>query len=298
MSVSICEVGPRDGLQNEPEALTAVVRAELVTRLARTGLGRIEIGSFVNPHRVPQMADPEVVDELSETPPSVARSALVLNERGYDRLRRTGITEVHAAFCVSETFNQRNQGCSVAESVAATQRMITRAHADGLRISVTLAASFGCPFEGEVDPGRVLDHAGQVSAADEILFADTIGVGVPKQVRTLLQGAAGLSRPLGLHLHNTRNTGYANAATALEHGVSTLDASVAGLGGCPFAPNATGNIATEDLVYLLDREGISHGVDLDAMIRVAHWLRDEVLDRELTGLLHRAGPFPQRESSP
>ncbi|WP_018158139.1 hydroxymethylglutaryl-CoA lyase [Demetria terragena] len=292
MQVSICEVGPRDGLQNEPETLTAAARAELITRLAATGLNRIEIGSFVNPRRVPQMSDPELVDVLAQTPSDLIRSALVLNERGYDRLLTTSVTEVHAAFCVTETFNQRNQGCSVAESIQATQRMIERAHADGRQISVTLAASFGCPFEGEVDPGKVLDYARQVSAADEICFADTIGVGVPRQVRSLLQGAAGLDRPLGLHLHNTRNTGYANAATALEHGVTTLDSSVAGLGGCPFAPNATGNIATEDLVYLLDREGVSHGVDLDAMINVAHWLRSEILGRELAGLVHRAGGFP------
>ncbi|WP_028658730.1 hydroxymethylglutaryl-CoA lyase [Nocardioides insulae] len=291
MTIEICEVGPRDGLQNEPEVLGAQVRAELVTRLGRTGVPRIELGSFVNPKRVPQMADPEVVDGRAELPDGVTRSALVLNERGYDRLTDTAVSEVHIAFCVTETFNQRNQGCSVEESATATRRIIERARADGRRVTVTLAASFGCPFEGEVDPGRVLGLAEEIATADEILFADTIGVGVPRQVKRLLGGAAHLGRPLGLHLHNTRNTGYANAYAAVEAGVSVLDASVAGLGGCPFAPNATGNIATEDLVYLLEREGVDTGVDLDAVIGVSRWV-GEILGRELTGLLHRAGPFP------
>ncbi|MGH3359369.1 MAG: hydroxymethylglutaryl-CoA lyase, partial [Nocardioidaceae bacterium] len=264
--VEVCEVGPRDGLQNEPEVLDAAVRAELVSRLARTGVSRIEIGSFVSAKRVPQMAEPERVSALAELPSSVTRAALVLNERGYERLAATEVGEVHVAFCVTETFNRRNQGRSVDESVSETQRIIARAHQDGRRVSVTLAASFGCPFEGEVSPGRVLSYAEVMGAADEIVFADTIGCGVPGQVRRLLTGASGLNLPLGLHLHNTRNTGYANAYAALDCGVSLLDASVAGIGGCPFAPDATGNIATEDLLYLLDREGVRTGIDIDAVI--------------------------------
>ncbi|UYM03884.1 hydroxymethylglutaryl-CoA lyase [Solicola gregarius] len=291
MRVDICEVGPRDGLQNEPEVLDPTVRAELVTRLASTGVPRIEVASFVSARRVPQMADPEKVVALAEAPSPVTRAALVLNERGYERLAATDVPEVHAAFCVSETFNERNQGCPVADSVEATKRIIRRAHDDGRRVTVTLAASFGCPFEGEVDPGEVLAYAGEIREADEIVFADTIGVGVPRQVHRLLRGAADLDRPLGLHLHNTRNTGYANAYAALESEVSTLDASVAGIGGCPFAPDATGDIATEDLVYLLDREGVESGVDIDAVISVAEWLRG-VLGRDLPGRLHRAGVFP------
>ncbi|MQA16813.1 MAG: hydroxymethylglutaryl-CoA lyase [Pseudonocardiaceae bacterium] len=292
MSITICEVGPRDGLQNEPDILAPTVRAELVNRMAGTGVTRIEAASFVSPSRVPQMAGPEEV--LAEAPsrPGLTHAALVLNERGYERLRGTSCEEVHVAFCVTETFNQRNQGRSVAQSVAETRRTVTAGHVDGRRVTVTLAASFGCPFEGRVDPGRVLDLAGQVidGGADEIIFADTIGVGAPHQVRQLLTGAAPLGRPLGLHLHNTRNTGYANAYIALESGVSVLDASIGGIGGCPFAPNATGNIATEDLLNLLHEEGVETGVDLDEVLRVAEWV-ETLLGRRLPGQLYRAGRF-------
>ena len=285
--VEIVEVGPRDGLQNEPEHLSPAVRAELVTRLAGTGLRRIEVGSFVSATRVPQMAGIEEVVANSDVP-GLTRSALVLNQRGYERLRDHPVPEVHVALCVTETFNQRNQGRSVEQSLAEANQVIAAAHADGRRATVTLAASFGCPFEGRVDPGLPLELAHRLEGADEVLFADTIGVGVPRQVRALLSGAAGLAVPLGLHLHNTRNTGYANAYAALEHDVSVLDASVGGLGGCPFAPHATGNIATEDLLYLLEREGVSTGVDLDRLLAVSQWVTD-LLGRDLPGQLLRAG---------
>lgn len=289
--LTICEVGPRDGLQNEPDVLPPVVRAELANRMARTGVQRVEAASFVHPARVPQMAGAEDVLAAVEARAGLTRAALVLNDRGYERLRSTACEEVHVAFCVTETFNQRNQGRPVAESLAQARGIIAAAHADGRRATVTLAASFGCPFEGEVDPGVALRLAEQVTDADEIVFADTIGVGVPSQVRALLVGARPLGKPLGLHLHNTRNTGYANAYTAIESGVAVLDASVGGIGGCPFAPRATGNIATEDLLYLLDKEGVDTGVDIDEVIRVAEWL-EKTLDRQLTGQLYRAGPFP------
>jgi hydroxymethylglutaryl-CoA lyase/(R)-citramalyl-CoA lyase len=293
MAVTICEVGPRDGLQNEPEVLAPGVRAELARRMARTGVSRIEVASFVHPERVPQMAGAEEVLAAVGPQADVTLAALVLNARGYERLRTTSCEEVHVAFCVTETFNRRNQARSVQESLQEARDIIAAAHQDGRRATVTLAASFGCPFEGDVDPGHVLGLAEELTAADEIVFADTIGVGVPAQVKTLLGGAAGLGTPVGLHLHNTRNTGYANAYAALECGVAVLDASVGGIGGCPFAPRATGNIATEDLLHLLDREGVDTGIDIDEVIRVAEWL-EKLLGRQLSGQLYRAGPFPPR----
>lgn len=291
MTVAICEVGPRDGLQNEPDVLAPEIRADLANRMARTGVPRIEAASFVDPRRVPQMAGAE--DVLAAVTPreGLTRAALVLNDRGYERLRETSCEEVHVAFCVTEDFNQRNQGRSVRESLQQTRDIISAAREDGRRATVTLAASFGCPFEGPVDPARVLGLAEQLTDADEIIFADTIGVGVPRQVKTLLTGADHLDTPLGLHLHNTRNTGYANAYAAIEAGVSMLDASVGGIGGCPFAPRATGNIATEDLLYMLEKEGVDTGVDIDGVIRVAEWL-ETILGRQLTGQLYRVGPFP------
>lgn len=293
MAVAICEVGPRDGLQNEPEVFAPKIRAELANRMARTGVDRVEAASFVNPKRVPQMAGAEEVLAAVTPADDLILAALVLNDRGYERLRTTSCDEVHVAFCVTETFNQRNQGSSVQESLQQTHSTITAAHKDGRRVTVTLAAAFGCPFEGPVDPARVLSLAEQLTAADEIIFADTIGVGVPRQVKALLAGANHLGKPLGLHLHNTRNTGYANAYAAIEGGVSVLDASVGGIGGCPYAPRATGNIATEDLLYMLDKEGMETGVDIDEVIRVAEWL-ETILGRQLTGQLYRVGPFPPR----
>jgi hydroxymethylglutaryl-CoA lyase/(R)-citramalyl-CoA lyase len=291
MAVAICEVGPRDGLQNEPDVLAPDIRAELANRMARTGVPRVEAASFVNPKRVPQMAGAEEVLAAVTPGEGLTRAALVLNDRGYERLRATSCEEVHVAFCVTETFNQRNQGRSVQESLQQTRNIVAAAHADGRRATVTLAASFGCPFEGHVDPARVLGLAEQLTDADEIVFADTIGVGVPSQVKKLLTGADHLDTPLGLHLHNTRNTGYANAYAAIEAGVAVLDASVGGIGGCPFAPRATGNIATEDLLYMLDKEGVDTGVDIDEVIHVAEWL-ESILGRRLTGQLYRVGPFP------
>ncbi len=292
MSVTICDVGPRDGLQNDPTILAPEVRAELVNRLARAGLPRIEAVSFVNPARVPQMAGAEEVVAAIERVPGVVYAGLALNEKGYDRLARTGLDEVHFAFAATETFNGRNQNATVEESVQAAGRIVERAHADGIRATVTIGASFGCPFEGRVEPAWVLELAGRIAEAraDEIVFADTIGVGVPRQVRQLVGEAAGLGTPIAVHLHNTRNTGIANAFAAVEAGATVLDASVGGIGGCPFAPRATGNICTEDLVYLLHGEGIETGIDLDELIGVAEWL-ESVLGRQLEGQVYRAGTF-------
>jgi hydroxymethylglutaryl-CoA lyase/(R)-citramalyl-CoA lyase len=292
MSVTICDVAPRDGLQNDPKTLPPATRAELVNRLAAAGVPRIETVSFVNPARVPQMAGAEEVVEGIERDSGVVYAGLALNQRGYDRLHASGLDEVHFAFACTDTFNRRNQNASVDESVGAAERIVAHAHADGLRATVTIGVSFGCPFEGAVDPGHVLDLAGRLAGAgaDEIVFADTVGVGVPRQVRRLVGDGVSLGVPIGVHLHNTRNTGYANATTALESGATVLDASLAGIGGCPFAPKATGNICTEDLVYLLEGEGIDTGIDLDALIAIAEWL-EGVLERQLPGQVYRAGAF-------
>ena len=292
MTITICDVGPRDGLQNDPKTLAPGVRAELVNRLAAAGLKRIEVGSFVNPARVPQMAGAEEVVHGIDRVPGVVYAGLALNDRGYDRLRETGLDEVHFALAASETFNQRNQGAPVEESVQSAERIVARAHEDRIRATVTIGTSFGCPFEGAIDPDRVLELAARLvrADADEIVLADTVGVGVPRQVRHLVGEAVKLGKPVGVHLHNTRSTGFANAYEAIASGATVLDSSVGGIGGCPFAPRATGNIATEDLVYMLHGEGIETGIDLDELIGVAEWL-EGVLGRQLEGQVYRAGSF-------
>ena len=291
--VTLYDVGPRDGLQNEPEVLDAATRAQLVRKLVRAGLPAIEVASFVDPRRVPQMAHAEKVVEAVGAAPGVVRAGLALNERGYERLVATGLDEVRFAFGVTESFNERNQGASVAASLKDAGRTVERAREDGLRATVTLSVAFGCPFEGEVDPGWVLEVAGLVAETrpDALVLADTIGVAAPRDTRELVARVAALGLPVGGHFHNTRNTGYANALAALEAGATVLDASIGGLGGCPFAPNATGNIATEDLVYALHRDGVTTGVDLDALVAVAAWVA-ETLGRQLDGQLYRAGTFP------
>lgn len=292
MSVTICDVAPRDGLQNDALILEPGVRAELVNRLAATGVPRIEAVSFVHPTRVPQMAGAEDVVAGIERVEGVIYAGLALNDRGYERLRATGLDEVHYAFAVSDEFNRRNSGTDAASSAATGEALIARAHEDGLRFTVTLGTSFGCPFEGAIDPAVVLRYAERFATAgvDEIVFADTVGVGVPRQVRELVGGALGFGVPVGVHLHNTRNTGIVNASAAIEAGATILDASVGGVGGCPFAPRATGNICTDDLVYLLHGEGIDTGIDLGALIEVAIWL-EGVLGRPLEGLVYKAGAF-------
>ena len=288
----IREVGPRDGLQNEEQALLPETRAELVGRLAAAGLKRIEAASFVNPERVPQMAGAEEVVSALDRRDGVVYSGLALNERGYDRLLETRLDEVSFAVAATDSFSQRNAGASVEAALDDAERIVQRANGDGLRASVTISVAFGCPFEGTVDPQRVVAIAERLAAttADEIVLADTIGVARPTQVQHLVEPVAELGKPVGGHFHNTRNTGYANAYAALLSGVSMLDSSVGGLGGCPFAPKATGNVATEDLVYLLEGEGVETGVDLEALIGISQWL-EELLGRRLEGYVYRAGPF-------
>jgi isopropylmalate/homocitrate/citramalate synthase len=293
VTVSVCDVGPRDGLQNDAAHLSPAVRAQLVNRLVAAGLRHIEVASFVNPQRVPQMAGAEEVVAGIDRRPGVTYSGLILNARGYDRLSACDLDEVHMSVAASETLNRRNQNASIAESLDDVRTIIDRAHGDGRRVQVIVAASFGCPYEGAVDPGQVLEVAEQAvqAGADEIVFADTIGVGVPDQVRALVKRGRELGIPIGVHLHDTRGTGLANAYAAIVSGAERFDASIGGVGGCPFAPGATGNIATEDLVYLLHGEGVPTGIDLDGLIEVAHWLAG-LLDHDIPGRVQRAGDFP------
>ncbi len=292
MHIEIVDVGPRDGLQNEDETLSPEIRARLCEKLAAAGIPRVEAASFVNPKRVPQMAGAEEVMAAIQRSPGTSYAGLVLNEKGYERAIEAGVDEVRYAFPVTETFAQRNQNTTVADATQLAARLVERARLDGVRVSITLSAAFGDPFEGRVEPGHVLRIAGSVAASgpDELVLADTIGVGVPNQVRTLVESIAADGITVGCHFHDTRNTGIANAVAAVESGVTVLDASVGGTGGCPFAPRATGNIATEDLVYLLHNMGYATGIDLDALIEVATWLAQQ-LNKELPGQLYKAGNF-------
>jgi len=285
MDVTLCDVGPRDGLQNEPERFEPAMRAELVNRLARAGLRRVEAVSFVRDDRVPQMAGAEEVVAGIERVDGVEYSGLVLNERGWERFAVSGLDRVNVTFGATETFNERNGNASLAKAVARAEAVL--AAAGETPATVTISVCFGCPFEGRVEPGVVVELASRFAGRAEVVLADTIGVAVPSAVRALVaqSGAA------GFHGHNTRNTGYANCIAALDAGARVLDASVGGLGGCPYAPRATGNVATEDLVYVLEGEGVRTGVDLDALIATAEWL-ESLLGRKLEGYLYRAGPWP------
>jgi isopropylmalate/homocitrate/citramalate synthase len=297
MSLTVCDVGPRDGLQNEAKTLPPSVRADLCDRLAAAGLRRMEAASFVNPKLVPQMGGAEEVMAALHRKPHVVYAGLVLNEKGYDRALQAGADEVHYAFSAADEFGRRNQNATTEEGLKTALALVARARSDRMPITVTLSVAFGSPFDGEVPPERVLSIVEHLMSVppDEICLADTIGVGVPSQVRELVRGARALGATVGAHFHNTRNTGYANAATALEEGVVSLDASVGGAGGCPFAPNATGNIATEDLVYLLRGLGVETGIDLDALIETSRWLGTQ-LGKELPGMLARAGDYPLRHA--
>ncbi len=290
--IEIVDVGPRDGLQNEDQSLAPDTRVELCDRLAAAGLPRIEAASFVNPKRVPQMAGAEEVLAGLGRRGVAVYAGLVLNERGYERAVEAGADEVRYAFPVTDTFAGKNQNTTVAEAVELAGRLVERARLDGVWVSITMSAAFGCPFEGRVEPETVLHIAKRVgdSAPDEIILADTIGVGVPTQVRRLVAGVRETGIKTGCHFHDTRNTGIANAVAAVETGAAVLDASVGGTGGCPFAPRATGNISTEDLVYTLHGMGYETGIDLDALIEVAQWLAEQ-LGKELPGQVYKAGNF-------
>jgi len=293
VGVLICDVGPRDGLQNEERVLEPKMRADLVDRLAAAGLKRIEAASFVNPKLVPQMAGAEDVMASLHRRPGTAYAGLVLNEKGYGRALAAKVDEVHYAFAATDEFGRRNQNAGTEVGLQTALDLVARARTDKMPITVTISVAFGCPFEGPVPAERVLGLVERLMAAppDEICLADTIGVGVPSQVKELVGGSRRLGATVGAHFHNTRNTGYANAVAAFDEGAVSLDASVGGAGGCPFAPKATGNIATEDLIYLLRGLGVDAGIDLDALIACSRWLGEQ-LGKELPGMVARAGDYP------
>jgi hydroxymethylglutaryl-CoA lyase len=294
--ISIIEVGPRDGLQSEPEILPTEAKLEYIRRAIDAGIRRLEVTSFVHPKRVPQMADAEAVIAGLPDREDVIPIGLVLNRKGFERARDSGIAEIGMAVVASDTYNRRNQGVSTEESIQAWLEIAADAKAAGMRANVMVSSAFGCPFEGEVNPDRVLEIIEQIIVAGpvELGIADSIGVAVPSQISALLGSVRQQwpDMPLRCHFHNTRNTGLANAQAAVDAGVTSLDASIGGIGGCPFAPAATGNIPTDDLLYLLDRSGVETGVSLEKIIETSEWLKER-LGRDVPAMLPRAGIFPQ-----
>ncbi|MBQ1038701.1 MULTISPECIES: hydroxymethylglutaryl-CoA lyase [Micromonospora] len=294
--VDIVEVSPRDGLQNEATLLTTADKVELTERAVRAGARRVEVTSFVNPARVPQMAD---ADELMAALPrhdGVRYAGLVMNRRGLDRALAAGVDEINVVVVATDTFCGRNQGMTTAQACDTAAVLVQAAREAGVFTTVTVGASFGCPFEGEVPPNRLREVLARVRdvGPDELALADTIGVAVPSDVTERLTLAREITQsrtPLRLHLHDTRHTGVANAVAAVQAGVTTLDASIGGTGGCPFAPAATGNVATEDLVYLFDRMGRPTGLNLEELTSAVSWLQRR-LGKQLPGALLRAGGFP------
>jgi hydroxymethylglutaryl-CoA lyase len=294
--ITIVEVSPRDGLQNESVHLSTDAKVELITQLVDAGARRVEAVSFAHPKLVPAMADAEAVMERVPRRDGVSYAGLVLNRRGLDRALRTGVDEVNVVVAVSDTFSWKNQNMSTEDAMRDAVSVVADARAAGLFTTLTLATAFGCPFEGEVPADRVVALAAEAarSGVQELALGDTIGVGVPSQVRELtarIRDAVGTQPPLRYHFHNTRNTGFANAFAAVLDGVTVLDSSAGGIGGCPFAPKATGNIATDDLVYLLTRMGYRTGFDLSALLPTAAYLSGQ-LGHEVPALLPRAGSFP------
>ncbi len=302
-TVEIVDVAPRDGLQSDAVMFTTQQKVALVERIVAAGVRRVEVASFVNPKRVPQMADAEaVLAELAQRPWSRAEGSgpsyigLVLNERGFDRALAAATPEINVVVMCTDTFSHKNQSMSSQASIDAAITVIARANEHAIPVSVTLSAAFGCPYEGVVDPQHVLNIVDQIAGArpTEIALADTIGAAVPNQVRELVTSSRALiydGIALRAHFHNTRNTGIANALAAVESGVTVIDASLGGIGGCPFAPRATGNIATEDVVYMLERSGYCTGVSLTKLIEASDWLERE-LGRTVPSLVAKAGPFP------
>jgi hydroxymethylglutaryl-CoA lyase len=294
--ITIVEVSPRDGLQNESVILSTHVKVELITRLVEAGARRIEAVSFAHPRLVPAMADAEAVMERIPRVDEVTYAGLVLNRRGVERATDAGVDEINVVVGVTDTFSVRNQNLSTTDAIRMAEDVIGTARSRGLFTTLTLSTAFGCPFEGEVSVDRVVELArrGAAAGVHELCIADTIGVGTPNQVReftTRIRSEVGDQPPLRYHFHNTRNTGFANAFAAILDGVGVLDASAGGIGGCPFAPKATGNIATDDLVYLLERMGFRTGIDLQTLLPTAAFLTEQ-LGHEVPALLPRAGPFP------
>lgn len=294
-SVEIIEVSPRDGIQNESTVLPTPVKLDLINRALRAGVRALEVTSFVNPKLVPQMADADELSALLPARDDVRFIGLVLNQRGFQRAANAQLGDINCVVVATETFNKRNQGVSVAQTLTDLEA-ISRLAADAeIGFGVTIAASFGCPFEGEVSVARVTELASRLLSLSprELALADTIGAGAPGEVRAKISAVRRIAGdiPLRCHFHNTRNTGIANALAAIEAGVARIDSSIGGIGGCPFAPAATGNIATEDLVYMLERMDIETGLDIATLIETAHWLGNQ-LGSAPPGMLQRAGMFP------
>ena len=294
-SVEIVEVGPRDGLQNEKIIVKTNDKIELIRRAAAYGAPRIEVCSFVNPKRVPQMADAEAVLDGLPNIPNIVYIGLVLNRRGAERALETKVHELGAVCVASDSFAIRNQGQTSAESLEVACDVVEMARAAGRRAQITIGAAFGCPFEGEVPQEKVVAMAVRAAQAGpvEVALADTIGVAVPRDVAALVAKvrAAIAPLPVRIHLHNTRNTGLANVWAAVEAGATTVDASLGGLGGCPFAPGAAGNVPTEDVAYLLHRSGVRTPLDLDGVVDAAAWFSG-VMGAPLPGMVSKAPRFP------
>jgi len=293
--ISLLEVSPRDGLQNEKNVLSTETKTTLINKAVAAGVTRIEVASFVHPKKVPQMADAEAVIESLPKTNSVTYIGLVLNERGAERALATHIDELGAVIVATDTFGQKNQGQTTQESIAVANAIINRAKAAGRSANVTISVAFGCPFEGEVPADRVVEIAREIAKSEpcEVALADTIGVADPWRVRTLFERVKREipDMPLRAHFHNTRNTGLANAYAAVEAGATVIDASIGGIGGCPFAPAATGNIPTEDLLYMLQRGGVETGLNLEAIMATSNWLSDQ-MGRDLPAMVTKAGAFP------
>ena len=293
--ITLVEVGPRDGLQSEPEILSTDTKVEFIQKAIDAGLRRLEVASFVHPKRVPQMADAEALIERLPQIDGVSYIGLVMNERGLDRALETNIGEIGMVIVSTDSYNRKNQGVDTDESMRAWGDIAARAKQNGLRANVMISSAFGCPYEGEVKVERIVELAKRAIEAEpaELGIADSIGVAVPNQVTDLLGQVKEVigDLPLRCHFHNTRNTGLANAQAAVESGVTYLDASIGGLGGCPFAPAATGNVPTDDLLYMLDRSGVETGVSLGKIIEISAWL-EQTLGRSVPALLPKAGVFP------
>ena len=294
--IEFVEVGPRDGLQNEKLLVATADKLALIDHAIAAGARRIEVTSFVNPKRVPQMADAEDLCALLPVRDDVTFVGLVMNLRGAERAMATGrIDQFGAVAVATDRFAMANQGQTSAESVEAAKSIIAFANAEGRTGQCTIAASFGCPFEGEVAQDHVVAMATALAEAGpvEIALADTIGVGNPAHVAQLVARVREAIAPLPVrvHFHNTRNTGLANVWAAVTAGAGIVDASVGGLGGCPFAPGAAGNVPSEDVVYMLERAGINTGMDLDRLIEASHWL-SEIMGRKLPGMVAQSPAFP------